>query len=165
MDFINNYDANEIFSLLKLENEMLDVLSESQNTIRNSVVGKNWDSLESSITKINELTVRFALVDEKLKTLMKKLCIGSNSDFYKMAAKIDDKILSQNLSSLYTDVKRKLIKSKIENKALFDYVKITNNFVQGIFDKVLPQRKNVLYSKNGTLVKNNPNSIVLNAVM
>ena len=62
------------------------------------------------------------------------------------------------------EVKRKLIFSKIENDSLNTYIAITKNFLQGIFDTVVPQRRNTLYSRNGNIVRSQPDSMLLNTL-
>ena len=57
---------------------------------------------------------------------------------------------------------RKLLKSKVENNALGNYVKIVKDFVQGVIDNVVPQRRNTLYSRKGNIIKPQPESMVLN---
>ena len=36
---------------------------------------------------------------------------------------------------------------------------------QGVFDNVVPQRKTTVYSRTGSLVKNQPQSMILNTVL
>ena len=50
----------------------------------------------------------------------------------------------------------------MEKKTLNDYIKITTDFLQGVFDNVVPQRKATVYSRTGALVKNQPQSMILN---
>ena len=70
-----------------------------------------------------------------------------------------------DIQQLYSSVKQRLLASKIENKALNDYIKITTEFLQGVFDNVVPQRKTTVYSRTGSLVKNQPQSMILNTVL
>ena len=58
----------------------------------------------------------------------------------------------------------KLLKSKIENQILNRYIETSRNFVQGILDNAIPQRRNVLYSRNGKIIKREPESVVLNRI-
>ena len=70
-----------------------------------------------------------------------------------------------DIQDLYISVKQKLLASKIENKALNDYIKITSEFLQGVFDKVVQNPKTTVYSRTGSLVKNQPKSMILNTVL
>ena len=62
------------------------------------------------------------------------------------------------------EVKRKLIFSKIENDSLNTYIAITKNFLQGIFETVVPQRRNTLYSRTGNIVRPVPESMLINTL-
>jgi hypothetical protein len=65
---------------------------------------------------------------------------------------------------LLKEVKRKLIFSKIENDSLNTYIAITKNFLQGIFDTVVPTGRNTLYSRKGNLVRTSPDSMLVNTL-
>ena len=58
----------------------------------------------------------------------------------------------------------KLLRSKIENQILNKYIETSRNFVQGILDNAVPQRRNVLYSRSGKIIKREPESVVLNRI-
>ena len=89
---------------------------------------------------------------------------NNSDDIYQLEKRLP-KSYKQSIPELYHQIKRLLISSKIENQSINDYIKITQGFLEGIFDSVLPQRKNVLYTKNGAIVKRQPESIVLNTVL
>mgnify|MGYP003463206876 FL=1 len=76
----------------------------------------------------------------------------------------DKSNISEEDHILMKQIQSKLMKSKIVNSALNDYIKISRGFVQGVFDNVLSKRKNVVYSKNGSVVKTLSDSVVLNKV-
>ncbi|HAC31547.1 MAG TPA: hypothetical protein DCF70_02845 [Treponema sp.] len=76
-----------------------------------------------------------------------------------------DIFADESLSPVVKTVRGKLNKSKIENKVLNEYISTTKKFLQGIFDDVLPQRRNAVYSRNGKMVDNGLHSVVLNQVV
>lgn len=65
----------------------------------------------------------------------------------------------------FHQVRQKLAVSKIENDVLNEYIRITQNFLQGVFESVLPQRRNMRYSPEGTVVKMQPQSVVVDTVI
>ena len=65
---------------------------------------------------------------------------------------------------LLAEIRGKLVKSRIENKALSDYISITREFVKGIIDTAVPQSRNRLYSRNGYVVQPQPESVVVNTL-
>ena len=68
----------------------------------------------------------------------------------------------ESVAKAESAVRGKLLKSKVENNALGNYVKIVKDFVQGVIDNVVPQRRNTLYSRKGNIIKPQPESMVLN---
>lgn len=62
-------------------------------------------------------------------------------------------------------MRQKLAVSKIENDALSDYIRVTKDFLQGVFNNAVPQARNTVYSKKGRLVNAMPESVVLDRMM
>ena len=156
MNKINGDDAAKINGYLDILNGLMDEVLVLQGKIRKSVKERDWTTLDNSTRKINEVSVEFHTMDTNFNTFLAELGIDTNSAFYSECSRFTSLLEKYNL------LRRKLLKSKVENKALEDYVRITNGCLQGVYDRARPQRKNVLYSKNGTLIKNRPESIVLN---
>lgn len=134
-----------IFDILTKESTLMDTILELQKHVHTAVIERNWMELEKNMSKMQDCTVDFITLDTKRDSMM-------NGN------------LSIEEHNLMKTVQAKLIRSKIENSALNDYVKISNGFVQNVIENVVPQRRNVVYSRNGSLVKKQPQSIVLNRV-
>lgn len=137
----------DIHSVLVEQNTVLDEIILGQEKIHQSVKTKDWVELENNMALVQEKTLCFTELDSVRENLSKNI-------------KLDNEC-----SKLMSDLHAKLLKSKINNEALTKYISITQNFVQGVLDNVVPQRRNVLYSKNGKIIKPRPDSIVLNKVL
>lgn len=135
----------DIIEILKKEDSVMDEILSCQGNIREAVKQRDWLELEKNITKMQSYTVDFICLDDQRDSLKK-------ADF------------SNEEHELMKIIQSKLIKSKIENTSLSDYVNISHGFVQNVLENVVPQRRNVLYSKNGAIVKKQPQSVVLNRV-
>nr|WP_318660799.1 hypothetical protein [uncultured Treponema sp.] len=135
----------DIIEILKKEDSVMDEILSCQGNIREAVKQRDWLELEKNITKMQSYTVDFICLDDQRDSLKK-------ADF------------SNEEHELMKIIQSKLIKSKIENTSLSDYVNISHGFVQNVLENVVPQRRNVLYSKNGAIVKKQPQSVVLNKV-
>ncbi|MBP5587424.1 MAG: hypothetical protein J6X37_01685 [Treponema sp.] len=135
----------DIIEILKKEDSVMDEILSCQGNIREAVKQRDWLELEKNITKMQSYTVDFICLDDQRDSLKK-------ADF------------SNEEHELMKIIQSKLIKSKIENTSLSDYVNISHGFVQNVLENVVPQRRNVLYSKNGSIVKKQPQSVVLNRV-
>ena len=131
--------------ILQKEDDLIENILESQVCVREAVKVRNWIDLEKNIVKMQEYATEFINLD------------NLREQFDKSNISEEDHILMKQIQS-------KLMKSKIVNSALNDYIKISRGFVQGVFDNVLSKRKNVVYSKNGSVVKTLSDSVVLNKV-
>lgn len=135
----------DLTQILTQQNELMDQILDSQKALRKSVVDRSWIDLQKSTALLNDLSAKFKVLDL------------SRSNCEQEAGPVEKVLISQ--------IRSKLLKSRIENTALTDYVKITQGFVQNILEKAVPNRRSVVYSKNGTIVKSQPSSVVLNKVL
>ena len=140
----NEYENFE--QILNKEEELLDSLTEKQAEFKVAVMGKDWEKLTSVINKINVQTDNFVELDAQREEMQQK-----------MSAK-QLKPYSEKLGVL----RAKLLKWKIENKALEKYVSITKDFIKEVVDNALPQSGNKVYSKRGMIVQPQPQSVVVN---
>lgn len=139
----------QLLEVLNNQNVILDGLLFAQKELHKAVKTKNWVDLEANIASINDFTQLFMdLEDER-----NSIC----STIENIAPETEE-------GKILINIRSKLLQSKIENKSLGDYVNITRNFVQGVLDNAIPQRRNVLYSRNGKIVKPQPESVVLNKI-
>ena len=141
-----NEKAKDFELILNREDEVLTSLSEKQSEFKAAVREKNWEKLTSVINEINLQTDSFADIDSQRESLQQQMEAG------------DVKKYTEKLSTL----RAKLLKWKIENKALEKYVEITRDFIKGIVDNALPQSRNKVYSKKGMIVQPQPQSVVVN---
>ena len=179
--FMKKMDKNcavLILQNLHLQEDSIDKILVLQKKMRAGVSCRDWSILEESILKMNEESDNFKLYDKNLSLIFENLGIKTNGDFYVCVRNFSSEIntsdtedssseikkLSEELVKTYNSVRRKLIKSKVENESLSNYVKITNSFLQQVFAKAMPHRA-VRYSRNGSIVNNRPESLVLNTVM
>lgn len=70
----------------------------------------------------------------------------------------------KKVSDVFSQVRTKLARSKIENNALRIYVAAANGFLQGVLDKIVPQRRNTVYNRYGKMAKPNVQSLVIDKV-
>lgn len=138
--------VKEFESVLDEENKLLDVLVVKQAELRKAVTEKNWEVLTDVISDINKVSDTFQEYD-------------LTRDKIQVQLKTDE--LKPCFDKIGT-VRSKLLKCKIENKVLSDYVNIAKTFVQEVVDKAIPQTRNKNYSRNGKIVQPQVQSVVLN---
>lgn len=138
-----------LVSVMQEESALLDKILEQQTLLHNCVRDKDWEMLNKNIENLQNLSDQFVELEEK------RMELSANID---MAG-------DETISPVLSEVRGKLQKSKVENKVLNEYISTTRKFLQGVFDSVVPQRRNVLYSNKGQVVKPELSSIVLNQMV
>lgn len=136
-------------SVMQEENALLDKILEQQTLLHNCVRDKDWELLNKNIENLQSLSDQFVELEEKRMELSANIDLASD----------------ETISPVLSEVRGKLQKSKVENKVLNEYISTTRKFLQGVFDSVVPQRRNVLYSNKGQVVKPELSSIVLNQMV
>ncbi len=145
-------NTNELLNdILTKESVMLDAILAVQKDIRRDVTARNWVDLENHIELLGTLSSDFQMFEEKRE---KTVAYG----------KKHEKTDYQSGNQLYHEVHQKLIKSRVENDALNTYITVSKNFLQGVYDTVIPHRRNTLYSSSGSLVRSQPESMFLNTL-
>ena len=133
-------------AILQDEDKVLSELYEKQEAVKQSVIDRNWDLLVPLLADVNSLTEKFRTLDSKRYDVQKAFSEDEVKVFYtKLAA----------LRSL-------LLKCKVQNRVLTDYVNIARDFIKDVVDKALPQTRNKSYSRTGKIVQPQPVSVVVN---
>ena len=150
MDF-----ATELKNHLTKEETVLDSIIASQKQVRLFVTKRDWMSLENEMKSLEDKANDFMILEDERNKLTEKATLGMGEETVNKISKEEP---------LLKEVKRKLIFSKIENDSLNTYIAITKNFLQGIFDTVVPTGRTTLYSRKGNLVRTSPDSMLVNTL-
>ena len=142
-------EKQRLLMLMEEESALLDTILEQQSVLHVCVTSRKWDGLEEAMTQLQTLSDTFTELEEERMALSARINMATESD----------------IAPVMQQVRSKLIKSKVENTALNEYIKMTRRFLQGVFDSVVPQRRNTLYSRTGEIVKPVLSSIVVNQVI
>ena len=135
----------QVMDILEKENDTLDRLLDCQSNVHVAVKTRNWIGLEEDMEKIRQLSLEFSALEEE----REKIC---------------DPEISGEEKAMMLKLHAKLLKSKIENQILNKYIETSRSFVQGILENAVPQRRNIIYSRNGKVLKREPESVVLNRI-
>ena len=136
----------EFENILKVEDSILNQLTNKQAVLRASVTEKSWEKLTEVISQINAISDSFMEVDQRREEIQDNLTVKELQPYF------------DTLGTLRT----KLLKCKVESQALGKYVNITKNFIKEVIDNALPQTGNKVYSRKGTIVQPQPQSVVVN---
>ena len=133
--------------VLVSENKLISDVLCRQQALRDAVNNKDWTALMDAAGDVNEMMDAFNELDKEREAL----ALGGLQE-------------DAETYGLLAEIRGKLVKSRIENKALSDYISITREFVKGIIDTAVPQSRNRLYSRNGYVVQPQPESVVVNTL-
>ena len=160
--------AADLLAILTAQNQVLDSIIELQKLVRQAVTEKNWVDLETSLFKLKELTDSFTQMEAKREELCCQICGVSGSQqvpgMHQVSTMLPDEVRPMVREVLH-QVRRKLSASKVENDALNDYIRITKDFLQEVFDSVIPKNRNTVYSSSGSVVKPVPENLLINTVL
>lgn len=138
----------KLAEILAEENSVLDSILEFQAKLYSIVKEKDWANLEKTMAQMNTLASRFSALDVKRDEIF-----------------ASGYTLSAEEKNLVLELRSRFLKSKVESRALNTYIETMQNFVRGVLDNAVPQRRNVLYSREGKILKPEPESVVLNKVL
>ena len=156
--------SDKLKNVLIAEDEVLTEIHDIQKNIRKSVNDRNWNDLQNYLISFDNLSTKFNSLEEERLECFSYFGLKDGAGLSSSNNKFTHEATG-GIQDLYLSVKQKLLASKIENNALNNYIKITTEFLQGVFDNVIPQRKTSVYSRNGYLVKNQPQSMILNTIL
>lgn len=166
-------DAKRLFDILESQSSLLANIIDTQKKIHEAVIAKNWESLQIDLATLDALSQKFALVEHERDALCTPPCAEESGDSAEQRLEANDfydtialfpREEQDALVGAFTKLRRKLFTSKIENTGLTAYLKITRDFLQGIFDTAVPNRRSRVYSHTGAIINAAPDSLVLNTL-
>lgn len=134
---------------LREESVLLDQVLVCQDAVHKCVVKRNWIELDAALKTLGDAGSRFAELDSIREGL--DAANGFSGDF--------------SFSPLLSSIRSKLLKSKIQNKVLNEYISTTKGFLQKVFDEALPEGQSVTYSRHGKIVKGSLQNVVVNQIV
>ncbi len=138
-----------LIQVMEKENKLLDKILELQTVLHQLVRDKKWETLNKDLDNLQIMSDQFVELEEERESLSVKINISQDRE----------------ISPVLTQVRGKLQKSKIENHALNEYITTTRKFLQGVFDSVVPQRRNIVYSNKGEIVRPELKSLVIDQIL
>lgn len=136
----------EYSTILAEEENLLDRLTEKQQLLRKAITEKDWESLVGHINEVNLISDSFQKFDIRRDEIQEELKSDEIKPYF------------ERLSRLRT----KLLKCKVENQVISNYVNVTREFIAEVVEKALPQTRNKNYTKYGTITQSQPASVLVN---
>lgn len=149
--------------LLKKEISILTDLYACQKRMYECVLVRDWILLQNE-TAVSETYVQIFLHEEKERIHLIRSAlpdVEGSKDFYQVTAFFDQETASR-INALFRDMKRLLLLSKTENEVFNTYITNARTIVSGMLETVLPARRNKIYTRRGSLVSSNVESLMVN---
>ena len=135
----------EYATVLAEEENLLDSLTEKQQLLRKAITQKDWESLTGYINEVNLISDNFQKFDVRRDEIQNELKTDELKPHF------------ERLGRLRT----KLLKCKVENQVISNYVNVTREFIAEVVEKALPQTRNKNYTKFGTVTQPKPASVLV----
>ena len=135
----------EYANVLAEEENLLDRLTEKQGMLRKAITEKNWESLVGHINEVNLISDSFHNFDIRRDEIQQQLKTEEIKPYF------------ERLGRLRT----KLLKCKVENQVISNYVNVTREFIAEVVEKALPQTRNKNYTKYGTITQPQTASVLV----
>ncbi len=135
----------EYANVLAEEENLLDHLTEKQELLRKAITEKDWECLVGHINEVNLISDNFHNFDIRRDEIQQQLKTEEIKPYF------------ERLGRLRT----KLLKCKVENQVISNYVNVTREFIAEVVEKALPQTRNKNYTKFGTVTQSKPASVLV----
>lgn len=135
----------EFSLILKNEDKILDELKDKQSLMRRALTEKNWDELLKCMDSVNVLFADFQEFDVRRDEIQQQLDRDELKPFF------------ESLASM----RSKLLKCRVENQVISNYVNVTRKFISEVVEKALPQSRNKNYTKTGVLTQPQTSSVLV----
>lgn len=136
---------NEFSSILSEEENLLDRLTEKQRILRKSLVEKDWEILQAQISEINQISDSFQKFDISRDEIQNQFTTEELKPYFERL----------------TRLRSKLLKCKVENQVISNYVNVIREFISEVVAKALPQTRNKNYTKYGTITQPQAASVLV----
>ncbi len=139
----------KLLEVLKTEDALLDNILKEQGKLHKDVKKRNWDSLQETLDRLRKLSDNFVILDEEREKL-----VGGNRKLY----------LQKDVEPVFTSLRGKLTRSKVENEALRTYVGTTKDFIGKVLEECYQKESSEYsaYSAHGNKVKGEFGSMLVN---
>lgn len=155
--------STQLEDILHLEISVLSDLYACQKRMYECVLVRDWFLLQNE-TAASEILVQQFLANENTRIELMQSAqpgIEGTKDFYQFTASFDESERSR-INSLFREMKKSLMLSKTENEVFNTYITNARSIVSGMLETVLPARRNKIYTRRGSLVSANVESLVVN---
>jgi len=157
------FDTVRLENLLEKEIGVLKNLYASQKRMYEAVLIRDWILLQKELMVSGKISETFQNIESQRNELLRNAfpgCEGS-IDFYRITSTLPETERSR-INGLFREVRKLLLLSKTENDVFNTYVSNARTVVEGMIDSVMPERRNKIYTRRGSLVPSKVESLMVN---
>lgn len=162
MDNMNDTFAR-LEEILRNETSVLQALYACQKRMYECVLVRDWVLLQKETSEAGTYSTIFTRLDDERIACVRDVAPDAEGsrDFYAITASLEGE-QRLRLNNLFREMKRLLLLSKTENDVFNTYINNARTVIAGMLETVLPGRKNKIYTRRGSIVSSNVDSLVLN---
>ncbi|MCK5674000.1 MAG: flagellar export chaperone FlgN [Spirochaetales bacterium] len=158
-------NTEQLIEILEKEIELVDSFTKVENSILDSVIANNWDSLETSINQTKDISLAIESLDKEraacVELLREELGEDRDTHFYHLTVNMEsDKKIKIN--DLYRKLKLSVLNLQNMNWRIDTYVGTVTGIMKQTLKEIYPNRRGSLYSRSGIIKEADNNPMVLN---
>jgi flagellar biosynthesis/type III secretory pathway chaperone len=147
-------------AVLEQEQAVMDQVLASQQEIRTLVRDKQWPDLEAALHQFSTLTERFNDLEKRRTKCLDEAGVNAQGDFFLYINTLQGEE-KRRLTERFVSIRRTLAASRAENRALHDYLRVMQDFLRGIFERAVPNRRAKVYTPQGVMANQMPTRLVV----
>ncbi|MDR0689370.1 MAG: flagellar export chaperone FlgN [Spirochaetaceae bacterium] len=152
--------------ILKGEIEILEKISFLQDSVRSTVMNRDWTDFESLLGSLQKYGGQFEALEAERVRFFAALGerapgIDEKTGFYAFAARLPEAERTE-LTAAYRKLKTETLRMRLHNNSLMEYLNEARTTVAAFLEALFPDRKGRLYSRQGVHRPADMRSMVLN---
>jgi hypothetical protein len=152
--------------VLKQEDELLQKIAETQESVKNAAINREWADFETLTLSLEMCKEQFDALEAERLILFEIVsdAEGRMPHFYAMVSHLPENERKE-LSELYRSIKDRTLKVRIANETLRLYLNEAQTTLGDFMKAAFPDRKTGVYSKQGKKISPDMRSLVLDQTL
>ena len=161
----DTHNAVGFSAALQQQIQLLDLLSQSEHQLQHAVMHKDWQSLETTIARLYELSNQVYKCEQvrhrEFTALRESMGLPETARFSALLADLSAEERLE-IASLYRRLKISVLRVQTLTEGLDSYLNSTVQTMQQIVQELFPSTRGGVYSKDGNLNGTQPPAMVIN---
>lgn len=154
-----------IKSNLEKQYKTIEEIHTLQKKIYSAVLKRDWMETEKALHSIRNLSKQFLENDKEIYTLIGKFNNNADAvDFFEFTNSLN-KNEKFELETIYKKLQNKMLRSKMENEMLSNYISHAQSLIQGVVDIISEDMHGKCYTNTGKHIPANIKSLIVNKTL